>query len=279
MSEKLIKKYLANISRDDPLRDEFIKIIIPSLKNPKVISNIDRRPKWLCIYCNKTASSSNENESSFISFTTCYAYIRHLFEKHTSNLPCNGNVFGLDRQKDIYKCDKCKKTFTRKEHYMQHMKSKSHMNNVEMNDNSNKSLTKNEPRVDVEPNVDDEPNVDVDEQNKIGNLDVIKKKQDDLGIRRFLFKKYAYYETNNNDEAINENKAINVASNFLVEENTNRNSSDSEDEDRLLIEWINSNLEFLEDCNRRCTKPILKRKRSEDNASSSTKRVHFNDNE
>ncbi len=80
-----------------------------------------------------------------ISFTSVSTYLRHLVEKHKSKLPCNGDVFSLDRANVIYKCEKCNKTFIRKEHYIQHMKSKLHHTNNEdqFTDDENSNLENN----------------------------------------------------------------------------------------------------------------------------------------
>ena len=96
----------------DPNYDEFINVIIPSLKESE-------NNKWTCPYCSRNAHF-NANYSSYFAFT------RHLAQRHRDCLPLDGDIFGYVSS---FRCIVCDKVFSRNDHYKTHLKSITHIQN------------------------------------------------------------------------------------------------------------------------------------------------------
>lgn len=91
-----------------------------------LLKNDKRTPLLKTIVEEDDKENIPKQKTKIISFTTYFSLIRHLTEKHSQNLPCNGQVF--ERSIIIHTCKVCSKSFNRKEHYLGHLKSKSHRN-------------------------------------------------------------------------------------------------------------------------------------------------------
>lgn len=112
MSDKQIETLIKRLPRSDPNYDEFINVIIPSLRESE-------NNKWTCPYCSRNAHF-NANYSSYFAFT------RHLAQRHRDSLPLDGDFFGY---MSLFRCEICDKEFSRKDHYNNHLKSKTHIKN------------------------------------------------------------------------------------------------------------------------------------------------------
>lgn len=127
MTERQIKTLLQRISSNDSKRNEFLKLVIPSLQKTEKISNTDPRPRYICCYC----KASNKQTT----FTDYFAYVRHLDTLHKNHLPCNGNIF--ERKSNHFECIPCNKRFNRKDHYSQHLKNLIHKENLKLYNEKN----------------------------------------------------------------------------------------------------------------------------------------------
>lgn len=112
MSDKQIKSIINRVPMSDPNYDEFINVIIPSLKESE-------NNKWTCPYCSRNAHF-NANYSSYFAFT------RHLAQRHRDCLPLDGDIFGYVSS---FRCIVCDKVFSRNDHYKTHLKSITHIQN------------------------------------------------------------------------------------------------------------------------------------------------------
>lgn len=113
MSEKQIKNYLQRIRLNDPHRDHFIRVIIPSLRNK--VSGL-----YKCPICPQGTKDG---------FTNYYSYTRHLTSLHREFLPCEGSIFS-SQPGLTYTCEPCARVFNRKDHYNSHMLTKTHLSRV-----------------------------------------------------------------------------------------------------------------------------------------------------
>ncbi len=127
MSERVTSSYIKRIERNDPMRESFIQLVIPSLRQTFVISDVDLRRKYVCCFCNTLPDDSRHQFSrSTVSFTNYYAYLRHLSVQHRSQLPCDGSIFDKCHKENQFKCHICVRSFNRKEHLNAHLKSNAH---------------------------------------------------------------------------------------------------------------------------------------------------------
>lgn len=195
MSERQLKRIIHKLKADDPRRDEFIQVVLPSLR--KTETTKDNKLMWVCVYCKKSPKSHSQ-----VSFTMYASYLRHLSEKHRSSLPCNGNIFESPKIK--YECHSCNKTFSRKEHFMYHVKTKYH------NDNKEKlTITFNKTKT-IQGSIADD------------------------------------HETSNTKDEL---KAIFGSSQSLCslsDQPMDCNDVKIDDEDTMLINWINENINYLD---------------------------------
>ena len=218
MSERQIKTYLGRIGSNDPNKDLFISTIMPSLKGISSQSetstqNMDTTSfKYSCPICEinnhaiiPTTTTTTTTKTSFLNtFSTYYAYIRHLTEKHSSLLPCKGRIFSSSNNnnnnneytsisdeftcatsssspnddnnnnnnkevmkivaKTLFNCFDCNQSFSRNEHLKKHLISQKHILNM-------KNATTNTQRViDIcDSNVQSCVRGDVDCDEKIKN--------------------------------------------------------------------------------------------------------------
>lgn len=125
MSDRQIKTYMKRLSDSDPLRDIFIKVIIPSLRNKHYLPHTnDIKKRNVCPFCERDING--ELLTNCVSFSNYYAYLRHLKEVHRSKLPLNGNIFDSETSSILHKCIPCNKEFGRKDHYVTHLNSHHH---------------------------------------------------------------------------------------------------------------------------------------------------------
>lgn len=120
MSNRQIKSYLNRIKPNDPNKNFFLEIILPSLKGKKSRQGLT----YECPICVEKLSDNCSVETKL--YTTYYTYIRHLGEQHKNSLPCNGLIFcfnseqAANREEKIFKCNICDVEFSRKEHLNKH---------------------------------------------------------------------------------------------------------------------------------------------------------------
>lgn len=123
MSKKVIESYMKRMTQNDPMRDLFVKVVLPSLTKLKSQS-------YLCALCGK----DRNKQKKVPSFANYYTYIRHLGENHRNQLPCEGDIF--NSLAINHRCKICDKDFKRKEHFQAHLSSKSHKEKVKISNST-----------------------------------------------------------------------------------------------------------------------------------------------
>lgn len=119
--EDLLTRFKSIIDSEEDSKsntvNEFINKVIPALANPIIIKDISNCPRFVCHF--------EHCIEHMKSFSTRQKFIYHLINIHGKRLPQGGN-FLLKNDKGIknegFKCSKCYRVFTRKDHYVSHCK-------------------------------------------------------------------------------------------------------------------------------------------------------------
>ena len=264
MSIRQLQTYLGRIKKDDPNRSYFIETIIPSLKSTKDNYN---NQKYSCPVCVKGTINDKSVNREKVSFTNYYTYIRHLQEQHYSILPCDGEVFNseydpessietrtLKRSKDVkhYKCISCEVSFSRKEHYKNHLESKRHKRKEqELNFDQDKKVLNNSTHV---INIIKEDDHDIDDDipsYQISNIDetvidsqideysslLVNETNSEIGTLAYQDQSKDQISPRMNIEAFSM-KLKEIENNNLNQELKRKRNEDEDEDDMLLIEHL-----------------------------------------
>lgn len=262
MSLKQISTYLNRLAMDDPNSDLFVRIVVPALKGSK--SSDENSQIWFCPFCISNASGKH-------SFTSYYSFTRHLSSLHKSLLPMNGTIFSSSSTSSLFRCEICKRNFSRNEHLQQHFKSRIHLNHESTSNNTKPIIKLDLSCTGLSNHTDSVKSTTISKKDEDENED----EDDEDGLLKdwinqseiFTSTKKTRFESSNNDRNLESNSILlpssSTSSILLLSSSPNKKdracesfSNTDDDDSMILSSWISNNIDDFE-----CLQSINSKKR------------------
>ncbi|CAF1068536.1 unnamed protein product [Brachionus calyciflorus] len=107
------------------LQNNFYKLVLPSLANPRVVKEISNIPRYFCLFESCKAAQK--------SFASKQKYVQHLQIQHDQELPKGGSFISPNdksTQPGGFCCSNCGHHYCRREHLNNHIKTNVHSKNA-----------------------------------------------------------------------------------------------------------------------------------------------------
>lgn len=119
---------IKNIPKEqENLKNNFVNLVIPSLCEPKILSEISFKPRYICLF--KDCSEQKK------SFASKQKFIQHLKIIHDHELPMGGAFISPNdksTQPGGFWCSVCGHHYCRRDHLLNHFKTSIHCTNAEV---------------------------------------------------------------------------------------------------------------------------------------------------